>query len=289
MDFHDIKESRHFKNLVHCRSQRRKGTSAAMAFHAFHGRKKDPQTRTAGERQICAVQNDAAGVRGKNSIQRLFKSIHRERIQMAVQGQNNGCSKIQDGNIQFRQAHGMTSLINRARQGGDVFLWTARGSAPQSEFAFEIRATPFMMCLMKTTLLCILLAVAPLQASDLWSTDYTASTAQAAADKKPVLLEFTGSDWCPPCMKQNKDVFEQAAFEDFAKDKLVLVKLDFPRGKPQAPEIKQRNQELAAKYEVEGFPTVILLGADGKELARQVGYGGGGVPAFIEWVNKNLK
>lgn len=142
---------------------------------------------------------------------------------------------------------------------------------------------------MKNIILCLLLAAAPLQASDIWSTDYTASITQAAASKKPVLLEFTGSDWCPPCMKQNKDVFEQSAFQEFAKDKLVLVKLDFPRSKPQAPEIKQRNQKLAAQYEVQGFPTVILLGADGKELAREVGYKGGGVPAFIEWVNSSLK
>ena len=142
---------------------------------------------------------------------------------------------------------------------------------------------------MKTILLCLLLAAAPLQASDLWSTDYAASITQAASQKKPVLLEFTGSDWCPPCMKQNKDVFEQPAFEEFAKNNLVLVKLDFPRAKTQDPEIKQRNQQLAAQYQVQGFPTVILLNAEGKELAREVGYKGGGVPGFIDWVKTNLK
>lgn len=141
---------------------------------------------------------------------------------------------------------------------------------------------------MKTLLLCFFCITAPMIASDLWSTDYEVSIAQAAAAKKPVLLEFTGSDWCPPCMKQNKDVFEQPAFEEYAKDKLVLVKLDFPKSKPQAPEIKERNQQLAAQYEVQGFPTVILLGSDGKELAREVGYKGGGVPGFIDWVNENL-
>lgn len=162
-------------------------------------------------------------------------------------------------------------------------------NAPPGEFEFEIKAILFMMWLMKTILFCLLLAAVPLKASDLWSTDYAASTAQAAAEKKPILLEFTGSDWCLPCMKQNKDVFEQPAFGEFAKDKLVLVKLDFPRSKPQAAETKERNQQLAAQYKVQGFPTVILLGPDGKELAREVGYGGGGVPGFIEWVNGNLK
>ncbi len=142
---------------------------------------------------------------------------------------------------------------------------------------------------MKTLLLCLLLAAAPLHASDLWSTDYAASIAQAAASKKPVLLEFTGSDWCPPCMKQNKDVFEQPAFEKFAKDKLVLVKLDFPQRKEQEAAIKERNQNLAAQYGVTGFPTIILLNSEGKELARQSGYAGGGVTGFIDWANKNLK
>ena len=146
-----------------------------------------------------------------------------------------------------------------------------------------------MVSLMKALLLCLALGLASLQASDIWSTDYEASIAQAAASKKAILLEFTGSDWCPPCMKQNKDVFEQAAFEDYAKDKLVLVKLDFPRRKEQDPAIKERNQKLSTQYGVEGFPTIILLSPEGKELARQVGYGGGGVPGFIDWAKKNLQ
>lgn len=146
-----------------------------------------------------------------------------------------------------------------------------------------------MVSLMKALLLCLALGLASLQAADIWSTDYEASIAQAAASKKAILLEFTGSDWCPPCMKQNKDVFEQAAFEDYAKDKLVLVKLDFPRRKEQDPAIKERNQKLSTQYGVEGFPTIILLSPEGKELARQVGYGGGGVTGFVDWANKNLQ
>lgn len=145
-----------------------------------------------------------------------------------------------------------------------------------------------MVSVMKALLLCLALGLASLQASDIWSTDYEASIAQAAASKKAILLEFTGSDWCPPCMKQNKDVFEQSAFEDYAKDKLVLVKLDFPRRKEQDPALKERNQKLSTQYGVEGFPTIILLSPEGKELARQVGYGGGGVTGFIDWANKNL-
>jgi protein disulfide-isomerase len=135
----------------------------------------------------------------------------------------------------------------------------------------------------------ILLGILPLQASDLWSTNYDASLKQAAAEKRLVLLEFTGSDWCPPCKNQAQDVFAQPAFEEFAKENLVPVKLDFPRRSDQSPEIKAANQALSQKYNIEGFPTLILLDSQGAELAREVGYGGGGVEAFIEWVNRNKK
>ena len=135
----------------------------------------------------------------------------------------------------------------------------------------------------------LLLGTFSLQASDLWSTNYDESLKKAATENRMVLLEFTGSDWCPPCKKQAADVFAQPAFEEFANANLVPVKLDFPRRAEQSEEQKTANQALAQKYKVEGFPTVILLDSKGAELAREVGYGGGGVPAFIEWVNKNKK
>ena len=143
---------------------------------------------------------------------------------------------------------------------------------------------------MKHAILSLLLVgTISLQASDLWSTNYDESLKKAATENRMVLLEFTGSDWCPPCKKQAADVFAQPAFEEFANANLVPVKLDFPRRAEQSEEQKTANQALAQKYKVEGFPTVILLDSKGAELAREVGYGGGGVPAFIEWVNKNKK
>ena len=142
---------------------------------------------------------------------------------------------------------------------------------------------------MKHAILCLLLGTLSLQASDLWSTNYDESLKKAATENRMVLLEFTGSDWCPPCKKQAADVFAQPDFEEFASANLVPVKLDFPRRAEQSEEQKTANQALAQKYKVEGFPTVILLDSKGAELAREVGYGGGGVPAFIEWVNKNKK
>ena len=142
---------------------------------------------------------------------------------------------------------------------------------------------------MKRILLALLIGTLSLQATDLWSTNLDDSLKQAATEKRLVLLEFTGSDWCSPCKKQAQDVFAQPAFEEFAKTNLVPVKIDFPRRSEQSPETQAANQALAKKYNVDGFPTVILLDSQGNELAREVGYGGGGVDAFIEWVNKNKK
>jgi protein disulfide-isomerase len=110
--------------------------------------------------------------------------------------------------------------------------------------------------------------------------------ARAAEAKKPILLEFTGSDWCPPCKMMAKQVFGTDAFEKFAASDLIFVKLDFPQAKPQSDEIKARNEALAKKFDVEGFPTVVLLSPEGKELAREVGYMGGGAEQFISWVKK---
>jgi protein disulfide-isomerase len=157
------------------------------------------------------------------------------------------------------------------------------------DFPFPVRATQSILGQMKNVLLAILLASLPIQASDLWSTDYEASLKKAATENRLVLLEFTGSDWCPPCKMQAKEVFEQPGFEKFAKENLVPVKLDFPRRSEQDPKTRAANQALAEKYSIEGFPTVILLDSKGAEIAREVGYRGGGVDGFIAWVEKNKK
>ena len=142
---------------------------------------------------------------------------------------------------------------------------------------------------MKRLLLALLLAALPLQASDVWSTDYESSMKKAAAEDRLVLLEFTGSDWCPPCKMQAKEVFDQPAFAEFAEANLIPVKLDFPRNAAQSDEVKAANRALAEKYAVQGVPTVILLDSKGAELAREVGYQGGGVDGFIAWVNQHKK
>ena len=122
-----------------------------------------------------------------------------------------------------------------------------------------------------------------------WLTDVNKAEAQAKTDKKLVLLDFTGSDWCSWCKKFKADVLDQSDFNDYAAKNLVLVELDFPHNKPQSAELKQANQALAQKYKVDGYPTFVILDAEGKELGRQVGYLRGGPKAFIEKLDKLRK
>jgi protein disulfide-isomerase len=122
-----------------------------------------------------------------------------------------------------------------------------------------------------------------------WLTDLPKAQAQAKADKKHVLLDFTGSDWCPPCISLHKNVFSKPEFEKFAKDRLVLVELDFPRAKPQSDDLKAANKALQQKYEIKGYPTVIVLDADGKEVFKKVGYGGQDAAKYIAELETALK
>ncbi|HEU4677871.1 MAG TPA: thioredoxin family protein [Terrimicrobiaceae bacterium] len=127
-------------------------------------------------------------------------------------------------------------------------------------------------------------ALVPARAAEKWETDYSAALEQAAKQNKMVLLDFTGSDWCGWCVKLQKETFSKPEFKKFAEDSLVLVELDFPRGKPQSDELKKQNEELAKKFGIEGFPTLVLLDPQGKEAARNVGFLTGGPEAFIQWV-----
>jgi thioredoxin-related protein len=126
--------------------------------------------------------------------------------------------------------------------------------------------------------------IASSEAAEGWKTDYTAALAEAAKENKMVLLDFTGSDWCGWCIKLQKDTFSKSEFKKFAQESLVLVELDFPRGKTQSDELKKQNEELAEKFGVQGFPTLVLLDPQGKEATRNVGYLQGGPEAFIQWV-----
>lgn len=98
-----------------------------------------------------------------------------------------------------------------------------------------------------------------------WTDDLDKALEKAKSEKKSILVEFTGSDWCPPCIAMRKNVFSKKEFVEAASKDFILVELDFPKGDP---DLKKRNEPLAKKYKIEGYPTVILLDSDGKEFTR---------------------
>lgn len=121
-----------------------------------------------------------------------------------------------------------------------------------------------------------------------WMTDLPKAQAKAKAEKKLVMLDFTGSDWCGWCIKLHKEVFSKPEFEEYAKKNLVLVEVDFPHGKQQTEELKKANQKLQQKYGIEGYPTLIVLNGEGTKIAES-GYVQGGPKAFITDLEKKIK
>ncbi len=99
-----------------------------------------------------------------------------------------------------------------------------------------------------------------------WHTDLTAAQTRAAKEKKMVLLDFSSSDSCIACFKLRKDVFSQATFLNYAKTNLVLVEVDFPLRKKVSPEQAQANAALAEKYQVDSYPTIVVLDSAGRKL-----------------------
>ena len=135
------------------------------------------------------------------------------------------------------------------------------------------------------TFLSLLGLQASLSAGEGWTTDFKAAQAQAKAEGKPLFLEFTGSDWCPPCMALHKNVFSQAAFKDYAKESLVWVQLDFPRSKTQSAQLKAQNVALRDQFNVPGYPTVLILDSDG-EMIGKTGYRRGGAESYVAHVKE---
>ena len=126
----------------------------------------------------------------------------------------------------------------------------------------------------KLILTFLFLATITARAEVTWLTDLEAAKAKGVKENKPVLVDFTGSDWCPPCIQLHKVVFQSAEFAAVAS-KYVLVELDYPRNKPQSTEVKAKNREWQQKYAVNSFPTILLLDAKSGEVFGRVGGFGG--------------
>ncbi|MBS1524440.1 MAG: thioredoxin family protein [Bacteroidetes bacterium] len=125
---------------------------------------------------------------------------------------------------------------------------------------------------MKMLMLYFMLAFLP---SVTWQGDFNAAKQQAAKEHKLILINFSGSDWCIPCIRLRKEILESSTFENYASDHLVLVRADFPRQKKNMPSKEQMklNDALADKYNAGGkFPYTLLVDENGKVLKSWDGF-----------------
>ncbi len=115
-----------------------------------------------------------------------------------------------------------------------------------------------------------------------WLTDWEAAKAQAQRTNKPILINFTGSDWCGWCIRLKEEVFSQDAFKNWAGQKVVLFEADFPRQKALAPNLQAQNEQLASQFQITGYPSIIFVDGNGKQLGPRYGYQAGGPEAWIK-------
>jgi protein disulfide-isomerase len=121
-----------------------------------------------------------------------------------------------------------------------------------------------------------------------WLTDLPKALAKAKAEHKYVFVDFTGSDWCDPCKLVHKKVLSTKEFQKFAQTNLVLMVVDFPERKKQSDELQAANKALKDKYSVDGFPTLMLLDADGNAIYTMPGYKGEKPADFIANLKSKL-
>lgn len=120
-----------------------------------------------------------------------------------------------------------------------------------------------------------------------WLGNFSDAKVEAAKSHKLILVNFSGSDWCGPCIRERKEILESATFENFAAEHLVLVRADFPRQKKNqlSKEQIKLNETLADKYNAEGkFPYTLLMDENGKVLKAWDGYPGVSPEVFVEQI-----
>ena len=128
-----------------------------------------------------------------------------------------------------------------------------------------------------------------------WHTDLSKAVSISINEKKPIMLFFTGSDWCGWCMRLKKEVFNHEKFKIWSDDKIILVELDFPRRKKLEPNILNQNRELARIFGVSGYPTCWLVKPQILENSKvnflklgKLGYVAGGTDKWISVAEKFL-
>jgi protein disulfide-isomerase len=128
-----------------------------------------------------------------------------------------------------------------------------------------------------------------------WHTDVKKATDLSIKNKKPLMLFFTGSDWCGWCKKLKKEVFDTPEFSQWARENVILVELDFPRRTAVTPEIAQQNNELQQMFAVRGYPTVWMVNPSKKDnqisfdRLGSTGYVAGGPSSWLSTANQILR
>jgi protein disulfide-isomerase len=121
-----------------------------------------------------------------------------------------------------------------------------------------------------------------------WIESWSDALKLAGELDRPILINFTGSDWCSWCIKLSDEVFTKQEFIDYAKANLILLKLDFPKRIPQSNELKMQNRNLQNKFNINGYPTIVLADKEGTEIQR-TGYQPGGAVAYVSHLQELLK
>lgn len=135
----------------------------------------------------------------------------------------------------------------------------------------------------------LLLLISNLLFSQNWQANYQKAAEQARTEQKAMVVVFSGSDWCAPCIKLDRAVWQSEAFAK-ASENWVIYKADFPKKKQnQLPnELRVQNEKLAEKYNSNGiFPLVVMIQADGKVMG-QLSYEAISADDYIQKIKKIL-
>jgi thiol-disulfide isomerase/thioredoxin len=128
-----------------------------------------------------------------------------------------------------------------------------------------------------------------LASAEAWLTSWDQAVAESKKTGRPILMDFTGSDWCVYCQKLKKEVFSTPEFEAWAAKNVILLEVDFPQKTRQPKTLEQQNERLKAKYNKEDmYPTIVVVNAAGVEQARSK-YAKGGPTPWIDDLDKQLK
>jgi thioredoxin-related protein/Tfp pilus assembly protein PilF len=122
----------------------------------------------------------------------------------------------------------------------------------------------------------------------LWMTDFAMAQTKAKKEKKFLLVDFTGSDWCGWCIRLKNEVFDKEEFKAEAPKNFVLVELDYPHEKKLSDALKEQNEKLQEHYKIHGFPTVLMMDAEGNVIAH-TGYQAGGPAKYVEHLQQFIK